>query len=195
MQYSNIYSDLMNTRKSFSRTKNDENYYELHHIIPKCLGGTNKKENLVFLTPKEHFIAHLLLVKIYPKNSKLTYAICAFQMKKNERKLTSNQYSKIKIQNVKNMTGNEPWNKGLKLGPQSDELKKRKSKTLKEFWKDKSGNRKGIPPWNSGKTGVQIAWNKGIKMPTVTCPHCNKIGDKSNMKRWHFNNCKSLITD
>lgn len=26
--------------------------------------------------------------------------------------------------------------------------------------------------------------------PIVTCPHCGKIGDNSNMKRWHFNNCK-----
>lgn len=25
----------------------------------------------------------------------------------------------------------------------------------------------------------------------VTCPHCNKIGDKPNMMRYHFDNCKS----
>ncbi len=27
--------------------------------------------------------------------------------------------------------------------------------------------------------------------PIVTCPHCGKSGDNSNMKRWHFNNCKN----
>ena len=26
--------------------------------------------------------------------------------------------------------------------------------------------------------------------PIVTCPHCGKTGDNSNMKRWHFDNCK-----
>jgi len=26
--------------------------------------------------------------------------------------------------------------------------------------------------------------------PRVTCPHCQKVGAVSQMKRWHFNNCK-----
>ena len=30
----------------------------------------------------------------------------------------------------------------------------------------------------------------GIKHPLITCPHCNKIGGRSNMKRWHYDNCK-----
>ena len=39
-------------------------YSEIHHIIPKSLGGSNRKENLVKLTPKEHFICHRLLPKL-----------------------------------------------------------------------------------------------------------------------------------
>ncbi len=39
-------------------------YTEKHHIIPKCLGGSNKKENLVSLTAREHFICHLLLPRM-----------------------------------------------------------------------------------------------------------------------------------
>ena len=39
-------------------------YTEKHHIIPKCLGGSNKKENLVCLTAREHFICHLLLPRM-----------------------------------------------------------------------------------------------------------------------------------
>ncbi len=38
-------------------------YKEKHHILPRCLGGNNKKENLVELTAKEHFIVHMLLCK------------------------------------------------------------------------------------------------------------------------------------
>ena len=38
-------------------------YKERHHIIPKCLGGSNKKENLVDLTAREHFVCHWLLTK------------------------------------------------------------------------------------------------------------------------------------
>jgi len=31
---------------------------------------------------------------------------------------------------------------------------------------------------------------KGKPKPQVTCPHCGKTGGNSNMKRWHFDNCK-----
>ena len=36
---------------------------EWHHIIPKSLGGTDARENLVHLTEREHFICHSLLVR------------------------------------------------------------------------------------------------------------------------------------
>lgn len=39
-------------------------YTELHHIIPKSLGGLNNKENLVRLSAREHFICHWLLTKM-----------------------------------------------------------------------------------------------------------------------------------
>lgn len=31
---------------------------------------------------------------------------------------------------------------------------------------------------------------KHMPQPIITCPHCGKFGGISNMKRWHFNNCK-----
>lgn len=39
-------------------------YCELHHIVPKALGGSNDIANLVYLTAKQHFICHLLLPKM-----------------------------------------------------------------------------------------------------------------------------------
>jgi hypothetical protein len=47
---------------------------EIHHVIPKCIGGTDDKSNLVELTPEEHYTAHLLLTRIYPNNGKLINA-------------------------------------------------------------------------------------------------------------------------
>jgi len=70
MDYLKIYENLM--ERSRNRTLHE--YKEKHHIIPKCLGGNDNIDNLVSLTPEEHYIAHLLLVKIYPKNSKLIFA-------------------------------------------------------------------------------------------------------------------------
>jgi hypothetical protein len=43
---------------------NSGGYYEKHHIIPKCFGGDNSKNNLVMLTGREHYICHLLLTKM-----------------------------------------------------------------------------------------------------------------------------------
>jgi hypothetical protein len=41
-------------------------YCETHHIIPRCLGGPDDPNNLVDLTAEEHYLAHQLLVKLYP---------------------------------------------------------------------------------------------------------------------------------
>jgi hypothetical protein len=52
-------------------------YVEVHHVFPKCLGGSDEAENLVQLTAEEHFVAHQLLVKIYPENKGLAYSVQA----------------------------------------------------------------------------------------------------------------------
>lgn len=85
----------------------------------------------------------------------------------------------------------EAWNKGKELPNISDEHKEKISKTLKERYKNVKHNRVGVEPWNKGKKGLQEAWNKGNKMEVIECPHCGKIVDKGNGKRWHFDNCKN----
>jgi ATPase subunit of ABC transporter with duplicated ATPase domains len=59
-KYSKWYFNIIKKRKILSF----EGYAEIHHILPKSLGGTNEAENLVKLTAREHFICHLLLTKI-----------------------------------------------------------------------------------------------------------------------------------
>jgi hypothetical protein len=70
MNYIQIYEKLIDR----SRIRTLDGYGEMHHIVPRCMGGTNTKNNLVKLTPEEHYIAHQLLVKIYPNNEKLVFA-------------------------------------------------------------------------------------------------------------------------
>ena len=38
-----------------------DTYTETHHIVPYCISKDNSKNNLVVLTAREHYIAHLLL--------------------------------------------------------------------------------------------------------------------------------------
>jgi hypothetical protein len=70
MNYQKHYDALIN------RAKNRllEGYCETHHIIPRCMGGNDDPTNLVDLTAEEHYVAHQLLLKIYPENYSLLYA-------------------------------------------------------------------------------------------------------------------------
>ena len=40
-----------------------DSYSELHHIIPRSLGGSDSTDNLISLTAREHFVCHILLTK------------------------------------------------------------------------------------------------------------------------------------
>ena len=56
------------------KKRNLEEYFETHHIVPKCVGGTDEETNLVKLTPEEHYLAHQLLSKIHSDNPRLLLA-------------------------------------------------------------------------------------------------------------------------
>lgn len=47
-----------------ARARNLDDYTETHHVIPKSLGGSNAPDNLVNLSAREHYICHLLLVRM-----------------------------------------------------------------------------------------------------------------------------------
>ena len=76
-------------------------YCESHHIIPKALGGSNDTSNLVWLTAREHFIAHLLLAKIHGGSMWLAANI---MLSKHVVK-SSRLYALVKSQNSINQTG------------------------------------------------------------------------------------------
>jgi hypothetical protein len=58
-------------------TRKNVGYVEKHHIVPKTLGGSNEKSNIIELTAREHFICHLLLTKmlVNDQRHKMVYAL------------------------------------------------------------------------------------------------------------------------
>lgn len=74
MNYASLYTRLIQRALSENRVRSVGSYYEAHHIVPKCLGGTDDKSNIVLLTAKEHFVAHRVLIRVYPGDSKIAYA-------------------------------------------------------------------------------------------------------------------------
>lgn len=186
-----------------------DEYFEAHHIIPKCLGGdgncykgrqrTNDK-NIIWLYPEEHFIAHKLLAEENPNNNKLVLAwsMMAFPKGKTKRniEISSEDYAKIRKMQSKiskennNYLSNNghPWcwgltketderikkiaektsanKKGVKLGPDSEEVKHKKSlaqiKRYKEHPETFTGGPKGMIAINNGVKCIYINKNDTI---------------------------------
>ena len=105
MNYSKIYNSIIDNGKK--RNQDKDTYYESHHIVPRCLGGSNEKENLVLLTAREHFISHLLLVKMHPLERGLVKAanmMCAYNQSMPER-VTNRRYEWLRIKLASAMSG------------------------------------------------------------------------------------------
>lgn len=93
MDYKRIYF-LLIIKAKLENTHNNI-YYETHHILPRCLGGNDNYTNLVKMTPEQHYIAHQLLIKIYPDNSNLIYACRMMCMTKIGNDLGSRTNNKL----------------------------------------------------------------------------------------------------
>lgn len=100
--YTNIITCSQNKAR-VKLKKNDINYqyFERHHIIPRCMSGTDTIDNLVLLTPREHYICHLLLTKICvdkKHHHKMLYAFNRITNKSSPNILNSSMYERIRIQ-------------------------------------------------------------------------------------------------
>lgn len=70
MNYKRHYDLLINR----ARVRIASGYVERHHILPRCMNGSDDPNNLVDLTAEEHYLAHLLLHKIHPDIPGLLFA-------------------------------------------------------------------------------------------------------------------------
>jgi hypothetical protein len=99
----------MLSRQNMTRSKANGEYYEKHHIVPRCLGGSNEKQNLVLLTAKEHFLAHRILYKIYPNDRNIAFSFWGMcnQMGKNQSRYIPNAsaYQEARLAFLKYNTG------------------------------------------------------------------------------------------
>lgn len=115
MDYQKIYNQIVQKAISLQEIRiekflSKEEYFEGHHIIPKCLGGEGNSQswksknldkrntNIVGLTAREHFLCHWLLSRIHPNNYKIVYAFASMckQNKGGNRITSSNAYSEVR---------------------------------------------------------------------------------------------------
>ena len=102
-KYEKYYNTIIEYRKKHPIITG---YFETHHIQPKSLGGLDNKQNLIDLTGREHFIAHLLLKKIMqiryginsPEYKSMTYALWQMANTRLQKHITSRQYEWLRIE-------------------------------------------------------------------------------------------------
>lgn len=186
---------------------------ENHHIIPKSLGGDNSVENLVKLTPREHFVCHLLLTKMVTgkEQRKMWFASYIMMRGKKRYKTSSRMYEIIRqkmIQALKEKPGPNLGKKlseehkmkiglaqkGIPKGPMTEEHKNKLRKPKSEEHKKKTSLSRLGKSWgykHSDETKQKMSkWQKGVPKPKVKCEHCGKEMPIMNYKRWHGENCK-----
>lgn len=139
------------------RLLNNSIYTESHHIIPKSLGGTNKKTNLVLLSGREHFIVHWLLTKMVSGEfqQKMAYACKRMMHSKNASqhryKISSRIYENLRTQlniTLKNRKFTNEWKEKLKRAAryradnESNAAKELRRKTMIAVNKSRKGEKR-----------------------------------------------------
>jgi len=115
-----------------ARARTIEGYSEEHHVVPKCLGGSNDPLNLVSLTPEEHYLAHQLLFEMNPDNVKLLYAVTYMCAPRNQGLSKNKMYGwlrrKLSLVQSEKFSG-RVW---------TDEQNRARSEAAKNNWQDES---------------------------------------------------------
>ena len=134
MNYKEFIDNILTTRGRFAC---GDEYKERHHIVPRCMGGTNDKDNLIDLYAREHFEAHRLLALENPDNDDLEYAwwmMCNAKNKKQKRYIvTAEEYEEAKRRIAKTLSKNMAGEGNNFFGKHhSEEQKKKWSETRKD---------------------------------------------------------------
>lgn len=213
-KYTTWYESIITKAK---QRVNQKGYFEKHHIIPKSLGGSNESTNLVKLTPKEHFVCHLLLVKMTEGKHKTKMRYAAWMLSKNNLyqdrfRITGRRFQILREQMILANKERPGPNLGMTM---SDTTKQKISLTLKgrkqpprtaehnaklgqyirtdQHKQALSKMRKsqiGKYTHSNETKSKMSAWQTGIPKPKVICEHCGKEASLMNYRKWHGDACK-----
>lgn len=79
-------------------------YYERHHIVPRSMGGSDRKSNIVSLTAREHYLAHWLLYKIH-RNASMAAAWYFMRTHSSGKRYVSSSFEYARKAHIRHLTG------------------------------------------------------------------------------------------
>jgi hypothetical protein len=163
MNYKRIYNEIIENRIN----NPFKGYTETHHILPRSLGGSDEKENLVKLSAREHFICHLLLTKIHKDDTiehyKMLNAFIMMKMNSNtqDRYFNSYLYEKIRIKYSKMQSKKQSGKGNNQYG---------------KMWITNGKDNKLIYRDNS----IPVGWKKGRKLKS---PKTDALNEKFRKRK------------
>ena len=202
MNYKRIHDYIITRAKNSAREKLPKKsinyiYYENHHIIPKCFGGTNEKDNMVLLTSKEHYLVHKCLYKLTSKNTPENYIMLCV-MKRFfgfTKEKSGSEYERIKLEhaailskNMKNKIFSEETKKKISdslKGNKNFYGKKHTEETKKKMCLSQAGEKNGFfGKSHTDTTKKQISEKmKGVKKSPETIEKFKLRKDSEETKR------------
>lgn len=151
--YQDYITKILTSRKN---EKEEGEYMERHHILPKSCGGDNSQENLIYLYPQEHYYCHKLLAIENEDNLSLQRAWWIMSHRNNV-KITAEEYENAKLAFSRSISNtNHPmYGKTGELSPNygrhlSDDTKEKISKS-KQGENNPMYGKKGLLSPNYGK--------------------------------------------
>ena len=155
-------------------------YKHKHHILPKHMGGTDDKDNLIELTPKQHALAHK---KLYEKHGKwqdlFAYKALSGRLKNEDIHREKARMANIGNKNFLGKTHSKETRKKISKGNMVAKLgntyrlgKTHTNKTKNQISNSLKGNSNKL-----GKTGYKLSEETKKKMSA------SRMGDNNPAKR------------
>lgn len=165
-------------------------YGERHHIIPKSLGGTNEASNIVRLKAKEHFICHLLLVKMTEgaNKAKMSYAArClskAINKHQTRHKISSSSYALV-IVITRKIIGEKMTGTGNPFHGKKHTLTTRKKLSSLRMERIKNGSKEGHITLHTNETKNLLREKNRLQF--LNPEQRDMRRDWMKNKRWYHN--------
>lgn len=156
-KYTKTYFKIVHKYKNSKQT----GYSEVHHIVPKSLGGTNKADNLVRLSAKAHFVCHHLLTKMLTGENKSKMIFAFWRMihsQQQTQKITAKVYEIVRAE-LSSIMQQRAGENNYFYGKKHTEETKQK---MREKAVGRNPHEHRIKPYVSWNTGMTKEDNEGV---------------------------------